>query len=319
MFVSESGSKICYPTSLILPALPAAGRNHGTAWWVYKHAQSHVAPAQWAWAWGFSGFFCDSSSCCWRQLALKKSCRELVLALSAAFNTARAYLLGYIRVPHPTDYAAKHGMLFSCWGVSSSVCHFFFLLLFLLVLRLPGAVQSRAWVRCFHPCMSGMHPESWAAKCWNRNHKIWNLFQAAERGLAVPMIFNICLSWVSRHQRQPPVPAHPLPGWAAWTRLPDRLLGHPAAIVFLGGWRNQSPPRSRRKPHHVIFLWFVQRPSRPGFLAAATVSFVQGIGSLFLLQSGRKGKTCVTGTCVYQCIEKKLVGTKIVSDTCPGP
>lgn len=85
-------------------------------------------PSEWAWVWEVSGFFCDSSSCCRRQLALKKSCHELGLALPAAFNTAHAYLPGHIRVPRPTDYTAKHGTLFSCWGISSSVCPFFFLL-----------------------------------------------------------------------------------------------------------------------------------------------------------------------------------------------
>lgn len=63
---------------------------------------------------------------------------------------------------------------------------------------------------------------------------------------------NICLLWVSRHHRQPPVPAPSLPGWAAWGWLPARPLGHAPTTGFSGGWRNHSPSRNRRKVHHGI-------------------------------------------------------------------
>lgn len=81
--------------------------------------------------------------------------------------------------------------------------------LFLLVLRLCGAVQSGTWVRCSHPCMSRMNPAPWAPECWSRYHEIWNLFQVAERGLAVPMTFNktpVCPGSVGTKGNHPLLP-----------------------------------------------------------------------------------------------------------------
>lgn len=100
----------------------------------------------------------------------------------------------------------------TCWGIR------FFLLLFLQVLRSLELCR----VRCSHHCTIRMSPMPWAFECWSINHKIWNLFQVAERILAVPMMFNKVFSvlgqWAERQ-----LPILPIPSWAAWTWLSGRL------------------------------------------------------------------------------------------------
>lgn len=142
-----------------------------------------VAPSEPLWAWRIAGFLCFLKLLP-RQFSVKKFCHELGLALTAAFHIWN--LLGYIRVPHPTDCAAKHRKFFPHWGISSSVCPFFFFLLFPLVLRLSRAVQIRLWVTCSQPCMRRLGPalgvleQKWwllriISAFWKRTRCQWHL------------------------------------------------------------------------------------------------------------------------------------------------
>lgn len=97
-------------------------RNGEAACWVYEGCTKPCFPRTAGSGVKCHWLFYGSTSGCWGQLALRKSCRELGLVLLAAF------MLQLCNAACNQDMACK-----SLTGISSLVCPFFFLPFFLVL------------------------------------------------------------------------------------------------------------------------------------------------------------------------------------------